>query len=977
MVDETSKPSGLGIKLGSIILLIVLILGILVAGYFIYYSVSGSSLPFQEQNPVTPGIDSNDSDTPDANINPDTNTALPAILTPPTPITEQKPKLTITADNKSKNKDARDPTLTVSYSGFQSGDSTSILSGTLLITREPGEKVGTYKITASGLASTKYDINYVSGIFTIKSKSSSSSDSGPKTTETDPCKNLGVVTFIPNSGIYNQQISVALSYSGNSDCTSKVIRYSTDLSIPTINSEIYTSPIVIPINTSKSIKAAVFAKNKDGQDVNGSVTTNLYIINPNPGAVSIPQANYDSNIYYNDINLTLTTSTPDSNIYYNINNSNNPSCSDNSNKTLYTGQIPITTDTTLKAIACKVGFTPSNIMTKTYTMKVTAPTILPNPETSNLGVSVTITSNTKGSEIRYTNNNIQPSCSSTLYTGPITINATTKLRAIACKTNWASSLETSKNYPVLKVEKPTATPVGGQVTSGTQVTLNTSTAGANIRYTINNTDPTCSGTPYQNPITINTNTVLKAIACKDKWTPSDIMTENYTISQTPPPEEETWLWAKKAGGSAADDYAVVATDVSGNTYVAGVFSGNITIGNQELVSAGQRDSFVAKMDAEGSWQWANKIGGIYEDNVAAIKVDADSKVYIAGSFSSTTISFGSTTLTNTKKGYKDLFVAKLDSEGNWLWANNGGGTHMDAGQDLDVDLSGNVYVTGSSRSTGNYGGLPLNGFGALDIFVGKLNSSGQWVWVRNAGGNGVETGIGIRVDNLGNSYLAGNFASAIADFNNSANSGFSLINSQESTSDVFVAKISSDGTWLWVAQGGGQSSDGGSAIDLDSTGNIYVTGYCMNTSKFGATSISCSGNSDIFVAKMHNNNGNWIWAVKAGGSGIDISRSIKVNSNGNLYVCGEFGNTSSFGNINISSVDTKNAFIAKMNCAGNNHEWVFAEGIGGSGTDVCQGIAIHSSGITLSGIFSGNITVGNTQLISSGETDIFVAKMSD
>jgi hypothetical protein len=129
--------------------------------------------------------------------------------------------------------------------------------------------------------------------------------------------------------------------------------------------------------------------------------------------------------------------------------------------------------------------------------------------------------------------------------------------------------------------------------------------------------------------------------------------------------------------------------------------------------------------------------------------------------------------------------------------------------------------------------------------------------------------------------------------------------------DIFVAKLSSSGSWSWVVKAGGSSGDFGNGIALDSSGNAYVTGYFFDRATFGSTSLTSSGSSDIFVAKL-SSSGSWAWAIKAGGSSSDIGSGIAADSNANAYVTGSFSGTATFGGNSLVSLGGDDIFVVRI-----------------------------------------------------------------
>jgi len=165
-----------------------------------------------------------------------------------------------------------------------------------------------------------------------------------------------------------------------------------------------------------------------------------------------------------------------------------------------------------------------------------------------------------------------------------------------------------------------------------------------------------------------------------------LMVNMVLIAQAP-----EWQWATKAGGIFTDEGRSLAVDDGGNIYVTGTFAGTATFGSYTLYSSGENDIFVAKMDATGIWQWAIQAGGGSDDSGYRITIDDAGNSYVTGYFEDTA-TFGSYTLYSS--GYDDIFVAKIDEDGNWLWATKAGGTYWDKGNGITIDDAGNSYVTG-------------------------------------------------------------------------------------------------------------------------------------------------------------------------------------------------------------------------------------------------------------------------------------------
>jgi hypothetical protein len=250
---------------------------------------------------------------------------------------------------------------------------------------------------------------------------------------------------------------------------------------------------------------------------------------------------------------------------------------------------------------------------------------------------------------------------------------------------------------------------------------------------------------------------------------------------------------------------------------------------------------VALFAQNEDWIWANQAGGTSYDYGYGIAVDDNGNSYVTGYFSSIA-TFGNTTLTSSSSEYADIFVAKLDSSGNWLWAKKAGGTSWDHGYGIAVDAKGNSYVTGYFYGSATFGTTTLTSSGSYDIFVAKMDSNGNWLWVKQAGGTNEDGGISIAINANGNSYITGVFEE-------SATFGTTTLTSSGSQ-DIFVAKLDINGNWLWAKQAGGTGYDDGCGIAVDANGNSYVTGYFYGNAIFGTTTLTSSSASDIFVAKL-------------------------------------------------------------------------------------------------------------------------------
>jgi hypothetical protein len=425
--------------------------------------------------------------------------------------------------------------------------------------------------------------------------------------------------------------------------------------------------------------------------------------------------------------------------------------------------------------------------------------------------------------------------------------------------------------------------------------------------------------------------------------------------------EVDWWEAVRMGGAGIDRVLHIAVNSSGNAYITGFFSETAVFGTTTLTSAGSDDIYVAKVDSGGNFLWAKRAGGAKTDFGVGIALDSSGNACITGRFEGTAV-FGTTTLTSA--GVGDIYLAKVDSRGNFLWATRAGGTDSDRGNGIVVDSSGNAYIAGEFEGTAVFGATTLTSAGSDDIYVAKVDSGGNFLWAKRAGGVSSVSGNSIAVDSSGNAYITGRF-SGTAVF------GATTLTSAGSD-DTYIAKVDSGGNFLWAKRAGGINHDRGIGIAVDSSGNAYITGMFRETAVFGATTLTSAGNWDTYIAKM-DSGGNFLWAKRAGGTNEDFGVGIAVDSSGNAYITGRFEGTAEFGATTLTSAGGVDIYVAKVDSGGN---FLWAKRAGGTNTDYGGGISVDSSGNAyVTGEFQGTAVFGTTTLTSAGGSDVFIWKV--
>ena len=383
-------------------------------------------------------------------------------------------------------------------------------------------------------------------------------------------------------------------------------------------------------------------------------------------------------------------------------------------------------------------------------------------------------------------------------------------------------------------------------------------------------------------------------------------------------------WAKLWGSTGHDLGISIAVDASGNVYSTGWFGGTVDFdpgaGTSNLISNGDYDTFISKLDASGNFIWAKNLGGVAFDAGYGITVDADGNVYITGAFSGTgDFDPGAGIFNLVSAGSQDIFVSKLDASGNFIWAKKMGGTSSDYPASISLDADGNVYTTGYFQGTADFdpgaGTYNLVSAGSQDIFVSKLDAAGNFIWAKKWGGTDQDKGSSLKVDASGNVYSTGIFSGTV-DFDPGA--GTSNLSSAGGV-DIFISKLDASGNFAWAKKWGGTSTDIGSGITVDDSGDVYTTGYFHGTADFdpgpGTVNISSAGNADIFICKL-DASGNYVWVVSIGGTSGDVGSSIAVDAAKNVYANGTYSGTVDFdpgaGTFYLSPAGSGAGFVIKL-----------------------------------------------------------------
>ncbi len=334
-----------------------------------------------------------------------------------------------------------------------------------------------------------------------------------------------------------------------------------------------------------------------------------------------------------------------------------------------------------------------------------------------------------------------------------------------------------------------------------------------------------------------------------------------------------------------------------------------------------------------------------------------------------------------------IFLWQINFAQSFEWIKQIGGVSADDGRSIAVDADGSVYVTGEFEDTVDFDAGPGT-FNLVasgdDVFIIKLDFSGNLVWAVSFGGEYNENINSMVVDTIGNVYTIGEFIDTV-DFD--PGPGVFNLNSAGLASDVFMTKFDASGNFIWAKRVGGTSYDRGSDLFVDAFGNVYATGDFEDNADFdpgpGTLNLFSAGGTDVFVMKL-NALGNLVWAKRLSGNIDDESYSIALDKSGNVYTTGYFRETADFdpapgiNTYNLTSAGDRDVFISKLD---NSGSFISALQIGGSLYDSGSEIHFDEFGnMLVTGFFSGTVDLDPSSGVfsltaSTGNVSGFIVKL--
>ncbi len=395
-----------------------------------------------------------------------------------------------------------------------------------------------------------------------------------------------------------------------------------------------------------------------------------------------------------------------------------------------------------------------------------------------------------------------------------------------------------------------------------------------------------------------------------------------------------FVWVKTIGGLAYDYGNKIILDNSNNIFITGSFNGNVdfdpdSVGTYEINTVGNLGGFILKLNSQGDFIWAKSIlginggSGMYSNDLV---FDFKGNIITTGVFYGTmdfdpnANVFSLTSSSPTLTYNHDIFVLKLDSLGNFIWAKSMFGPSNDMSYSIDVDGTNSLYLTGFFHDSVDFDPGPNTNYlyatGYSSSYLCKLNENGGFIYAKSFLGGTTSTIISrsVSIDNIGNVLLCGSFEGTI-DFD--PNIG---VNNLSSTGgSTFILKLDSSSNLIWVKQ---ITNSLATEIDVDELNNIYCTGFFSGNVDFDpgidTFYLSASGTNGMLVNKLLPN-GDYSWAKAFGYSPSQVAKnSIFVKSNDQVFCTGGFEGWADFDPDSansqfLTSNGERDIFVLKLN----------------------------------------------------------------
>lgn len=367
---------------------------------------------------------------------------------------------------------------------------------------------------------------------------------------------------------------------------------------------------------------------------------------------------------------------------------------------------------------------------------------------------------------------------------------------------------------------------------------------------------------------------------------------NNDVGQEPPlPESEKEeppepnipaTWAVALGQDADDILGTqIVIDATQHIFIAGRFRGKTRLGNRILQAPNDFDGFVSKLSPQGQVLWTLHLAGKGLQDVRDLHVLPSGDLLVTGNFTQE-LKVATQSRVATQGG---CFLFRVTPQGSMKWFVQAGGMGADLGQALVSDAQDNIYLLGSFTGTSRFGTFTITQNGLYDLFVAKLDSSGTFQWVTTTQGSATSTATDLTRDSKGNLYLVGQFVADIK---------LGTLSLESNQADMVLAKLSPKGDFLWAKATSGDGLAVPHHILLDTNQNLTVIGEVEGSKVFGSTKLQQPRHGDIFVTQL-NTKGEFLWVKKNTGTNVHIHPyGASQSPSGHIVIAGEYDGKPTF-----------------------------------------------------------------------------------
>ena len=363
------------------------------------------------------------------------------------------------------------------------------------------------------------------------------------------------------------------------------------------------------------------------------------------------------------------------------------------------------------------------------------------------------------------------------------------------------------------------------------------------------------------------------------------------------------LWATRVAGTGSTTINAVRTLSNGEIVVLGDFTGSIDLGSGPVNAAGSRDAFVAKFDTNGQLVWGRVLSATGATSIRTIAITAQDEIIATGNFTGTADLGG--TLTPPSAGGLDMFVTKIDANGNHIWDHTFGSSGQDVVNDVSTNNDGEIYITGAYASAISFDAIDLAGPGTNSAFVTKLSTVGKAIWAKDIGGDVNDAGGRIAVAPTGEVVVTGIFNGDV-DFGDGV-----FVTTATDNFDMFMARFSSEGDHVWSRQIQAVLGDSITGLGVGPSNNIYITGRTFETIDLGDGPRTTANLVDGFLA-TYSPTGE-LASERFFDAGREVTpRSLYVNGLNAYIVSGDLiGEDVDFGTGSLPNTSRRAGFFAR------------------------------------------------------------------